>query len=221
MTARWARFELLTGALAVLAWLVGILIVEGSGDTGDDSAAALLAYFENDEMSLYVGGSIFFIGSALLIWFAGTLRSVIAATGLDRLASIAFGSAVALAVTSMALIAPQIGAAFGANESDAPLTAEAAQALWFAGDGFFVASEFAAASLLAAVALAVLRSRMLPTWFAWLSLAIALVLIIPPIGWAALIFGLPIWILLVTYFLWRRTETTPALPSAEPEAQVR
>ncbi len=214
MNSRFNRFETFTGALAILAWLVAVLIVEGSGDTGDESAADLLAYFEDQENILYIGGLIFFIGSALMIWFGGVLRSTIAAAGLDRLASVAFGSAVALAVVSMGVIAPQLGAAFGTGDSDAPLSAEAAQALWWAGDGFFIASGVAAASLAAAVGLASLRSRLLPTWLGWLSLLVALALILPFVGWAAVIFAMPVWVLLVTWFLWRRGEETSGVPPA-------
>ena len=49
MNARPTRFETLAGALAVLAWLVAVIIVEGSGDKGDETPAELLAYFEDNE----------------------------------------------------------------------------------------------------------------------------------------------------------------------------
>lgn len=220
MNARSARWETLAGALAVLAWLIAVLIVEGTGDTGDESAADLLAYFQDDQASLYTGGLIFFVGSALMIWFGGVLRSVIAAAGLDRLASIVQGSAVALAVTSMALIAPQLGAAFGAGDSDTPLSEEAAQALWYAGDGFVAASSVAAASLAAAVGLSILRGGILPRWLGWLSLLIGLALIVPFVHWAALFFAFPIWVLLVTWLLWTRQDERLTAPPSE-SAQVR
>ena len=203
MNKRWATTERLTGVLAVLAWLSAVIVIEGFGDTGGNESTAeeLLAYFQNDENSLYIGSVLFFLGSMLIIWFGSIVRGALFDARLDRLASIAFGSSVAVGVTSMGLLAPQIGGAFGANESEVPLTPEAAQALWYAGDGFFVATEFAAASLLVAVGLAALNSRVLPTWLGWLSLVVAVVLVIPPIGWAGLIFGLPVWILLVSFFL--------------------
>ena len=215
MNARAARWETLAGAAAVIAWLIAVIIVEGSGDTGDESAADLLAYFEDQETPLYIGGMIFFVGSSLMIWFGGVLRSVIAAAGLERLASIAQGSAVAVAVTSMGLIAPQIGAAFAAGENDTPLTPEAAQALWSAGDGFLIAAAISAASLAAAVGLAILRGRMLPTWLGWLSLALAVLLLVPFINWAAIIFAAPLWVLVMTWFLWKGAEDRPAAVAVE------
>jgi hypothetical protein len=215
MNARSARWETLAGALAVIAWAVAVAIVEGSGDTGDESAADLLAYFEDQGMQLYLGGMIFFAGSALMIWFGGVLRGVIAAAGLNRLASITQGSAVAVAVTSMGLIAPQMGAGFAADANDAGLTPEAAQALWSAGDGFLIGAAISTASLAAAVGLAILRGRMLPTWLGWLSLVLAVALLIPYVNWAAVIFAAPLWVLLMTWFMWRAEASPVQQPALE------
>ena len=214
MNARSSRWETLAGAFAVIAWLIAVIIVEGSGDRGNESAADLLAYFEDQETQLYLGGILFFVGSALMIWFGGVLRTVIAASGLERLASIVQGSAVAVGVTSMGLITPQMGAAFAAGESDSPLAPEAAQALWSAGDGFIIAAAVSAASLAAAVGLAILRGRMLPTWLGWLSLALAVLLLVPYVNWAAIIFAAPLWMLLMTWFLWKG-EAQPAEAALE------
>jgi hypothetical protein len=70
-------------------------------------------------------------------------------------------------------------------------------------DTFFIGAEIALAVLLIGTALVVLRTRVLPVWLAWVSVIVGIVLIILPIGWAAVIFAFPIWVLVVTYFLWR------------------
>ena len=57
-----------------------------------------------------------------------------------------------------------------------------------------------------------LRSRIFPKAWAWFSFLFAVILVIGPIGWAALIFGLPIWVLGTTFFLTRRSETAAAEP---------
>ena len=49
-----------------------------------------------------------------------------------------------------------------------------------------------------------LRTALLPKWFAWFGFLLAVVLVIGPIGWAGLIFGLPLWVLGTTFFLVRR-----------------
>jgi hypothetical protein len=193
--------------------LLSVATIQGFGNPPEEepTAAELLAYFESDENSLYVGSVFYFIGSGLLIWFGGLLRQAIAAAGLERLATTAFGALVAVAALSMGFLAPHLGAAFGANDSDAPLSPEAAQALWFAGDGFFVAAEFATVGLMAAAGLAILRSRFVPVWLGWFSFVVALILLFLPLGWLGFVAGLPLWILLVTFFLWKQTE--PVRPS--------
>jgi hypothetical protein len=205
---RWERFAPLTGVAAVAFWVIGILVIEGAGDTPGDNASAseIATYFESEEGSIYLGGLALFVGSLLLVWFAGSLRAHVAAaeSGPARLASIVFGAAVVKAVFDISFFAPRIAGAFGANDSDTRLTPEAAQALWYAGDGFFVAAEFAAALVLVATAVSVLRLRVLPAWLAWASLLLAVVLLIPPIGWAGLIFGFPLWLIVVSVLLYLR-----------------
>ena len=209
---RWERLAPLTGIAVVLLWLLALVVLEGTGDSpGDDPTAQELArYFENEEGTIYLGSSLFFLASALLVWFSASLRNAFAAAerGAQPFATIVLGAGVAAAALSMGLAAPQVSGAFAANESDAPLTPEAAQALWYAGDGFFVATEFAVAALLAAAALAMLRTRLLPAWLAWVSLVAVVVLVIPPIGWAGLIFVFPVWVVLVSVLLARRPAAT-------------
>lgn len=207
---RWAsleRFAPLTGVVAMLLWLIGVFILE-RGDTPDDDTTALevVRYFENEEVTIYVAGVLLFLGAILLVWFAGSLRQAIEAAeaGVARLASIAFGATLATAILAMSNYAPEIAGAFAANENDAPLTPGAAQALWAVGDGFFVAAEFTVALLMVATAVATFRYRVFPVWLAWLSLVLALILVIPPIGWAGLIFGFPIWTVIVAVLLYLR-----------------
>ena len=190
---RWERLAPLAGIGTVILWIAAVLASE-SGDTPDEgSGAEAVAYFENDETSIYVSATLLFLGALLLIWFAGSLRSAIAANEpRARLASIAFAAAVATAIFAMAVDAPRTAGAFAANEADAPLDPGAAQALWAVGDGFFLPAAFSAALLLVATAVAALRWRILPAWLAWASLLIALVMLIPPIAWAGLIFAFPL-----------------------------
>ena len=81
-------------------------------------------------------------------------------------------------------------------------------------DGFFVGAEIALVVVFLAGAVAALRTGVLPKWWAWLMVLVAIVLVIGPIGWAALIFGTPIWVLGTTAMLLRtptaRREIQPA-----------
>lgn len=58
--------------------------------------------------------------------------------------------------------------------------------------------------LLAATGLATLRFGPLPRWLGWFSLALALLLAIPTLGFLGLVAGLPIWTVLVAVLLFRQ-----------------
>jgi hypothetical protein len=89
----------------------------------------------------------------------------------------------------------------------------AALALGSISDGFFIAAEYLLPLLLIASAIVALRYGALPRWLAWIQVIVAIAALIPWIGWAALIFGFPVWVLIVSYVLWsgigtRTTRTT-------------
>ena len=100
---------------------------------------------------------------------------------------------------------PEIAAAISADD----ISASTAAALSNLSDGFFVAAELAAVLLMLGTGMVALRSALLPKWWAWVSFLLAVVLVIGPIGWAGLIFGLPVWILVTTFFLVRRESAAP------------
>jgi hypothetical protein len=111
--------------------------------------------------------------------------------------------------TAMTLLIPGPNLAGALAEDD--LTPEAAQALTVMDDAFFVGAELAAALLLAATGFAILRYGALPRWLAWISFLFALWLLVPPIGWAGLLVGVPLWTIIVALLLWMR-------PGGEPVA---
>ena len=56
---------------------------------------------------------------------------------------------------------------------------------------------------------------MLPAWLAWVSLVVGVLMLIPPIGWAGLIFAFPLWIVIVSVLLaTRRAPAEPVLRDA-------
>ena len=97
---------------------------------------------------------------------------------------------------------------------DADLSEQAAVAIRVVGDVFFLGGEMSVAVLLAACGVHALRTGSLPRWLAWVSLVIALALIILPIGWAALLFVFPLWVLIVSYLLWSASADTAAVAGA-------
>ncbi len=216
--ARWARYAPLTGVLAVVLWVIAVIVVETATDTPDENATPeqIAAYFNDDSGPIIVGGFLFSLGAAIFLWFLGTLRARlhVAEGGPGRLASIVFASGIVTAAMSMAVFAPQVGGAFVADEYETGVDPGSAQAFWSAGDGFFVAALASVFVFYASSGLAALRTRVIPAWLGWASFVLAIAALIPPIGWATLIWALPLWILVVSIWLFLR----PAPPApAEPQ----
>jgi hypothetical protein len=153
------------------------------------------------------------------IWFLGTLWARLrwAEGGIGPLATTAFGAGLATAVFGLALPAGEMGGVW----TNVELEASTAQALTTLDDVFFICVELSAAAFVAAVGLVTILTAVLPRWVGWVSLALALVLLILPIGWAGLLLGFPLWVLLVSVLLWRAPTsiaTERTAPPPEPAA---
>ena len=203
----WERYDPFTGVLAVALWVIGIIVLETAVEMKDP--ATLLDSYRNEEGSILLGGFLWVLGTFLFFWFLGSLRAHLAAAegGVQRLTALAFGGGVAAAVFGFALPGPDMAAAIA---DDADLSSAAAEAIRVVADTFFLGAEMSAAVLLAAIGVHALRTGSLPRWLAWVSLVIALALIILPIGWAALLFAFPLWVLVVSYLLWSTSRDTTA-----------
>ena len=142
------------------------------------------------------------IGCLAFLVFAVVLHERLAAAegGSRMFANIAFVGAVAVGVFGLLVSGPEIAAAISSDD----ISASTAGALSHLGDAFFVAAELSAILLMLGTGMVALRTALLPKWFAWFGFLLAVVLVIGPIGWAGLIFGLPVWVLVTTFFLVRR-----------------
>jgi hypothetical protein len=196
------RYSPLAGVGAVVLWVIGTFLLEKDDRPEGKDTAQFVAWVEQNDTAILVGAIVFAFGVLLFLWMLGSLRTTLAAAegGTARLASIAFGSGVATSVCLMALYLPQAQAAFDhSNISDTSV-----DALVHIGDSFFAGVELFLIPLVLATALVTLRHGPLPRWFAWVSVALAVILAVPPIGWLGVFVGLPLWVLLVSVLLFRR-----------------
>lgn len=205
-TERWATW---TGLAAVVLWVVSVVVVNlGSIPAESASEAEYLTYVETNATTILVGGWIFMAGCAAFIWFAVVLRERLAeAEGGSRLFSTAaFVGAVLVGALMMLTPTGEIAAAITADEQE--ISASTVAALRAFGEAYISAATIAATLLMIGTGVVVLRTQLFPRGWAWFSLALAVVLVIGPIGWAALLLGLPVWTIGTTVFLRRR----PGLP---------
>lgn len=197
----------LAGVAAVILFLVGAFIHDVVGDTpdGDAPAAEFARYYQEEDGSIWFASIFLFIGLALFMWFVGELRATLRRLegGVGRLAATAHAGGIAVAVLIFAGFGTQVSAAILVSDRDAPIDPEVAVGFWWVGDGMIVAAFYAAAVLVAACAMVMLRSGALaPRWFGWVSVALAILLLLPWINWFGF-FGFALWVVIMSVLLWR------------------
>jgi hypothetical protein len=202
----------LAGIASVVLFIVSIFVIE-SGSSPDSGASG-------SEMAEYLDGALGRLALALVLWGIGTIALVWFLEGVrgqlarfdDRLGRLFFALGVGTAILLLASFLPEVAGAFATDEADGPLEPAAAQAIGALGEGFFFGAEVLLAGTFLFAALAILTTRALPAWLGWVSLVFAVVAFVPPIGWAVVVWGFPLWILAVSAVLWRRgaVEAPPA-----------
>jgi hypothetical protein len=171
----------LTGVVATLFVIAGIVVLEGVADRPEESAPpdVVMTYFR-DQDAVMAGSALFIVGALFFFWFAGELRTALrsAEGGDGRVSAIAYGAG---AATATLLLLNQAASFLGAlyHEQLSPATG---RALFLFGDVFVYPTAMAAALFIAATAIVALRTRVLPAWLAWLSVPMAVWLLIPPFG---------------------------------------
>jgi len=207
------RSALVTGVLAVALWIVGLVISQASTSHLSDKAtdAQVLAWVQGNKNPIILGSWLFMIGCISFVWFAGILRSRLAAAegGTHALSTIAFGGAVAAAVMGLGT---QADIASAINASD--ISAATAGTFHHLGDLFFMGAELSLITLLAAVTALAYRTAVVPKWWGTVGGIVAVVLAVGPIGWAALIFGLPVWTRVTSVLLARTPRSRAATTAA-------
>ncbi|HEV8248938.1 MAG TPA: hypothetical protein VGQ15_03105 [Gaiellaceae bacterium] len=203
-------YALLGGILAVALFLASFIVVYGVGtvpDRNDASPADFAQYFQQEDGSIWLGSLLMGLAAVAFLFYVGALRSVLSGS---RLSGTLLAGGIGTAVLILCNIAPPLSGAVLVSDRDSPIDPSTATTLMFLGDGFFIAAFYAAAVFVGAAGLAVLRTGVLPRWLGWVSLVLALVMMIPWFGFLGFIFLFPVWIVGTTLWLWSR----PAMAAA-------
>ena len=209
MSDRLERFGLLAGGIAAVLWVVSLFVLEGAGNPADPSSGAEIVDFYRDERTvILVAATLHGLGGFLFLWFVAALRAVLGALAVP--AWLTAASVIGGTAGGAMMLGIMAGQSTGATTDSELLTPDTAIVFWRLAHGFFVAAEVALALFVGALAIAALRGFVFPRWLGWFGLVIAVLLLIPPIGWAALLFLLPIWLVAASVVLWRRE------PSGQP-----
>jgi hypothetical protein len=193
-----------TGVAAVVLWVTSVVVTGMGGAPAENaSAAEYLTYVKTEAGTILLGGWIFMAGCAAFLWFAVGLRARLGAAegGTGVFSTAAFVGAVITGVLMMVTPGGEIAAAIVAEEQE--ISGSTVAALRHVGEAYISAATLAATLLMVGSAVVALRTRLFPRAWAWFSIALAVVLIVPLVGWAALLLGLPIWVVGTTVFLLR------------------
>ena len=201
----------LSGVLAVVAFVVAIFIDEGSDPPRGDATGAEIATYLNDNVyALALAALAWGIGTIFLVVFLDEIRQRLLAAS-PRFARVGFALGLGAAILLLASWLPEVGGALASREElHRDLEPGAAEVFSSIGTGFFFGGELLLAGFLLAVGLAAVATRVLPAWLGWISLVLGVVALVPPIGWAVVVFAFPLWILATSALLWRRTVAEPA-----------
>ena len=212
----------IAGVLAAVTFVLGLLFVSNSPD-GSDTDAQVLAWYEHNgkhRPGIIIGAFLLACCGLLFLWFVtGLYQRLRAAEGPGgRLATFAAGGALLfvalLWVGGAALAAVPAAQAFG---GEPPLSvADVARIVPNIGFGaILLFGAFGAIALIVATSILVIRTGILPKWFAWLGFAASVallfgVLFIPMVA-------LPIWLLAGSVILFRLPsgEAKPIVPLTE------
>jgi hypothetical protein len=201
MVQRWSP---LAGVIAVVSFVVAVVIDESGNPPGGDASGTELASYLNDNVYRFAFAALAWgIGTIALTVFLEAVRERLAAAA-EGLARVAFALGLGAALLLLASWLPEVGGSLASREElHRDLEPGAAEVFSSIGTGFFFGGEVLLAGFLLAVGLAAVRLRVLPAWLGWISLVLGVVALVPPIGWAVVVFAFPLWIVGVAAFLWR------------------
>lgn len=176
---------LAAGAFFALA-LIGRVLYPSEPDFVG-APASIAPFYQDNVNALLASNTIYMIGMAVFIAFAGTLATTLRRSLDGALPSVAFGGAVAGAALMLAAGTADIVAALRVQQQDA-IDPQVAAVMWDLNSALFgLGAPMAFAVLVLAVAVAGLRGTGVPRWLAAVSVILGVALVVPPISYIAVI----------------------------------
>jgi hypothetical protein len=213
MQDRWGRLASLTGVL--FAAVVVAAFVSNSSESPEPNASAtkVVSYFTSHRSEVEASSILFAVAFLVFVFFAGTLRSHLRrSASAEGLASLALAGSVLMAVGAGTLS----GLEYGLAHELSHFSPTVAQTLSILDNLLFLPLLIGAFVFGVSAGLAILRGRQLPVWLGWVAIVLAIVAMVPPIGFAALV-GFVLWSLVVSVLMYVRGGAgaeRPAMASA-------
>ena len=187
------RLWALIGPLTVALWVAGVALINHNGPADHATGSQILAWYKSDTTSIILGGWLFGLGCLGFVTFMAGLRVRLAeaAGEASQLSGLALAGAAMAGIAGILVAAVDLAGGINKNDIDPGTAATFHHSV----DIFFVTAELAAILPVAAVAIVAWRTRVLPRWWAAFAMLVAVVLLVGPVGWLGVIFGLPLFTL--------------------------
>jgi hypothetical protein len=205
-TSRFIKFAPATGIVFFILAVLGTIVTNNDSPDFAGPSAEWRTWFTDHADAITWGSVVTMTGLFFLLWFLGSLTSLLgAAEGGDRrVTSIARAGGVA--GTALLIASSAITAVGGLRVDDMKSISDDLAAGY--GDLSaalgFIAAPYGFAALLGATAVVSLRTGVLPMWLSWITVITAIGLLVPLISWAfMLVFAL--WVLIVSIMLLLRS----------------
>ena len=215
--AKWEKYAALGGVAFVVLSVVGTFIA-GSPPAADDSATEIAEWFSDNSGAIQAAQFINGLGLIALTWWAGSLFRKLARAedGRPRLSVVAIVGLIFGGVFAMAAGAIQSATALRIDE-----LGEGSQIFYSLSIVCISTAGFGIVTSLGAINALSLRTKVFPQWITYIGLLAAVLMLIGTIGTASdsgafLVFGIlgflvwSIWILGVSYELWKHPTTATA-----------
>jgi membrane protein YqaA with SNARE-associated domain len=206
------RLSLVSLALgSIVLWIVGLVCENALPGKipSHPTDAQLLTWVQSNTNDILVGSWLFMCGCILFVAFAVALRY--------RLPEGPLATSLFTALVMGAVFGILTQGDFAAAINKDSVSAATAGAFHHLGDYGFAGVELSLVLAFAATALLAFKAAMFPRWWGAVCGLFAVLAVIGPIGWLAVIFGLPIWTIVTPLVVGRsarRAATTPATAAA-------
>jgi hypothetical protein len=215
---RSSRWLIWTGPLYAVIFIVFAFVVEGDTPGEKASGAQVMDYYNSHQGRSMIGVFGAPLIALLLVLFAAAVRSRAERSGAGSAASATmFGGALLWAAGILLGSAIDLGLVSSSDHHQS----DVARTLNVLSNADWVPFIAGIAVFLFGCGLTVLTTHVLPAWLGWVALAVGVVALAGPGGFAGFFVG-PLWILIAGIVLGlRRTDAAPtAAPNAPTHAAV-
>jgi hypothetical protein len=210
---RWARWTAGAGLLFVV-FLVASFFITNTPGSGD-SAATIRSYYVNHNVEVKVSALLVYLAVVVGVWFYVWLwRYFRSFSGTEVPAVGSLIGAVIFAISGVL----SSGIYFAFTDHTKQLNPGALVALnQIENDLTWPMTIVGIAIFYVAAGVIIYRARALPRWLAWVSWVLTVVALVPPVSFFSLL-ATPIWVLIVSFLLWRKSASSASRTDARSAA---